>query len=72
MKKREMERYFLIVGGKEDGCVDDVRRSGASARFDGRGDESIEESSMGLETCVQEQRRSTGADGNSVVPEIWH
>ena len=27
---------------------------------------------MGLETCVQEQSRSTGADGNSVVPEIWH
>ena len=27
---------------------------------------------MGLETCVQEQRRATGADGNSIAPGIWH
>ena len=35
MKKRE--RYFLIVGGKEEGFPDGVWRSGAIARFDGTG-----------------------------------
>ena len=40
MKKREMERYFLIVGRKEEGFPDGVRRSGAIARFDGIGGKS--------------------------------
>jgi len=38
VKKRE--RYFLIVGGKEEGFRDGVRRSGAIARFDGIGGKS--------------------------------
>ena len=40
MKKSEMERYFLVEGGKEEGFLDGVRRSGAIARFDGIGGKS--------------------------------
>jgi len=44
------KRYGLIVAGKEEDFLDVVLRSGASARFGGRGGEVIEYPLMWLET----------------------
>ena len=65
------KRDLLRLAGKEDGSVDDVRRSGASARFDGTGGEVVgcEENAEEF-PAVAEKSRMRSQGGHPYV-EDW-